>query len=232
VEARRIEEGHGAHKNPYPVTLGPEFSSYLRQHAEAFLRGFYVELSDGRGKPEVRYWGDKYPHYSSVLPRMPVAFPTAVYVMIHRDLADVAVSVARAQELPAGRAAEVVGKIYAAHVTGLATALDRGAISEGSVIHVSFDALVKEPVEAVRRVYDALGLQAFDGFRDRITDLGSTHAHSTRKEGGQARPFEAQSRVSGQPTARLSEADRLSVESPLASYRDQIALGPRWVGFG
>ena len=101
-EAGKLREGRTVHGNPYPLTQGRAFAEYLLDNAGRILLPFYLQQARRAGKPAIRYWGDKYPHYDEILHLLPRLFPEARYVLIHRDLRDTISSVMQPVRLAGG----------------------------------------------------------------------------------------------------------------------------------
>ena len=74
-EAGKLREGRTVHGNPYPLTHGRVFSEYLLHNAGRILVPFYLQQARRAGKPAIRYWGDKYPHYDEILHLLPGCSP-------------------------------------------------------------------------------------------------------------------------------------------------------------
>ena len=72
-------------ETPYPFNMGSEFSDYLVGNAGVLIAPFYYLNAEKLGKKNLKYWGDKYPHFDEALPQMKKMFPRAKYIMIHRD---------------------------------------------------------------------------------------------------------------------------------------------------
>lgn len=72
---------------------GKEVVESLREHASAITRRAYEKIALAQDKLEVRYWGDKNPHLSSVLAMVDEWFPTAAFVAVRRDPRDIVCSI-------------------------------------------------------------------------------------------------------------------------------------------
>ena len=223
-EAGKLREGRTVHGNPYPLTRGRVFSSYLLRNADRILVPFYLREAKRAGKPAIRYWGDKYPHYDEILHLLPGLFPEARYLLIHRDLRDTIASVMTRFEWPADRAAPFVCLIYDRYVRQAEALTRDGAVPPERFLHVNYLDLNTNAVAQAGRLFAALGLGYPEATAARVRELAGTQAHSIRRPGRTAQAFDIGD--SHQRWARdLTPDDVQVVLREIAGIADAVTLG-------
>jgi len=155
-EAGKLREGRTVHGNPYPLTRGRVFANYLLRNADRILVPFYLREAKRAGKPAIRYWGDKYPHYDEILHLLPGLFPEARYLLIHRDLRDTIASVMTRFEWPADRAAPFVCLIYDRYVRQAEALTRDGTVPPERFLHVNYLDLNTDAAAEAGRLFAAL----------------------------------------------------------------------------
>jgi hypothetical protein len=78
----------------YGKTYNQEWADLLQEKAKDLAFDFYQRVAAAEKKESLSYWGDKHPHYSSILPFINSLYPEARFIMLVRDPRDVAVSLA------------------------------------------------------------------------------------------------------------------------------------------
>jgi hypothetical protein len=225
-EAGKLREGRMSHGNPYPLTRGPAFAEYLLDNAERVLLPFYLRQARRAGKPAIRYWGDKYPHYDEILHLMPRLFPEARYVLIHRDLRDTIASVMKQFGWEAGRAAPFVCQIYERYTSQADSLTREGTVPPERFLHVDYLTLNTDAVAEARRLFTALGLGYPEASAQRVGELAGTQAHSIRRSDRAPQPFEIAD--SHRRWARDLSADDLTTAlQEIAAIAAAVELGNR-----
>lgn len=225
-EAGRLREGFPVHGNPYPITHGRDFSEYLLHNATRILVPFYVRQAKRAGKPAIRYWGDKYPHYDEILHLLPGLFPEARYVLIHRDLRDTTCSVMQNFGWPAERAAQFVCLIYDRYVRKADELIGEGTVPAGRFLHVNYLDLNTDAAAEAGRLFAALGLGYPEATAARVAELAGIQAHSIRRSNRAPQSFEIA--ASHQRWERdLTAADLRLVLGAIAGIAEAVALGNR-----
>lgn len=224
IEAAKLADGFSVHGNPYPFNHGADFAQYLRGNAGTLLRPFYLHLAEKSGKTHVRYWGDKYPHYDTLLGKLQLMFPRARYLMIHRDLRDVTLSVMRGHKWDAKTSSEYVCSIYANYMRQIASIEARGADSACAVMHVSYDDFVRNEVCVAKRIYQWLGLECSADALRSVGELSRVQSHSLRDPSRPPLKFDGSAALNRWSTALVG--DELStVEAMMSSIPDEISAG-------
>lgn len=72
---------------------GAEVVAALREHGRSITESAYAKIAVAQGKKQVRYWGDKNPHLSSMLEVVDEWFPEAMFVAVRRDPRDIVCSI-------------------------------------------------------------------------------------------------------------------------------------------
>lgn len=223
-EAERLREGFPAHGNPYPINHGRAFSEYLLNNASRILLPFYLRQAKRAGKPQIRYWGDKFPHYDEVLHLMPRLFPEARYVLIHRDLRDTICSVMNGHHWPVERAAPYVCLIYDRYVRKAADLVAEATVPADRFLHVDYLDLNANAEGEAGRLFAALGLGCPEATAARVRELSGIQAHSIRRPGRTAKPFGIAD--SHQRWERdLSPADLQVVLREIAGIAEAVPIG-------
>ncbi len=158
----------GLHRPRQPLPhrpTGRAFAEYLLDNAARILVPFYLRQARRAGKPAIRYWGDKYPHYDEILHLLPRLFPEARYVLIHRDLRDTISSVMTSFEWPVERAAPFVCLIYDRYVRKADDLIRAGVVPAERFLHVNYLDLNTDAAAEAGRLFAALGLGYPGGHR-------------------------------------------------------------------
>ena len=225
-EAGKLREGRTVHGNPYPLTQGRAFAEYLLDNAARLLLPFYLQQARRAGKPAIRYWGDKYPHYDEILHLMPRLFPEARYVLIHRDLRDTISSVMSTFQWPVERAAPFVCLIYDRYVRKADELTRESLVPAEHFLHVNYYDLNTDAAAEAGRLFAALGLGYPEATAARVRELAGIQAHSIRRSDRAPQPFQIEG--SHQRWARdLSPADLAVVLREIAGIAEAVALGNR-----
>ncbi len=225
-EAGRLREGFPVHGNPYPITHGRPFAQYLLHSAGRILVPFYLQQARRAGKPAIRYWGDKYPHYDEILHLLPGLFPEARYVLIHRDLRDTTCSVMQNFRWPAERAALFVCLIYDRYVRKAGELVGAGVVPAERFLHVNYLDLNTDAVTEAGRLFAALGLGYPDATAARVHELAGIQAHSIRRSDRAPQTFDIA--ASHQRWERdLTAADLRLVLEAIADIAEAVAIGNR-----
>jgi hypothetical protein len=225
-EAGRLREGRTVHGNPYPLTLGRPFSEYLLRNAGRILVPFYLQQARRAGKPAIRYWGAKYPHYDEILHLLPGLFPEARYVLIHRDLRDTIASIMSTFEWPVERAAPFVCLIYDRYVRTADDLVGRDTVPADHFLHINYLDLNTDAVAEAGRVFAALGLGYPEATAARVQRLAGIQAHSIRRSDRAPQPFDLA--ASHQRWVRdLTAADLAVALREIAGISEAVALGNR-----
>ena len=188
-EAGKVREGFTAHGDPYPINHGRVFSEYLLGHAARILIPFYLRQAKRAGKPAIRYWGDKYPHFDEILHLLPRLFPEARYVLIHRDLRDTICSVMQGHQWAVERAAPYVCLIYDRYVRKADDLVGAEAVPADRFLHVNYLDLNTAAETEGGRIFGALGLDYPAATASRVRELSGIQAHSIRRPGRTPKPF-------------------------------------------
>jgi hypothetical protein len=132
------------------------FVAHLRSVYPDLIRSFYRTL-----EPNVRYWGDKYPHYASpehpgCLETIRELFPQTRFIHIIRDGRDVVTSLIRKRK-PSG---EPWADFEQAHLDWMSH-VDRGAefgraLPPGNYFELQYEDLIADDPGMARRVFDFL----------------------------------------------------------------------------
>ena len=225
-EAGKLREGFSTHGNPYPITHGRVFADYLLANAGRILVPFYLRQAKRAGKPAIRYWGDKYPHYDEILHLLPRLLPEARFVLIHRDLRDTIASVMKGHHWPAERAAPYVCLIYDRYVRKAEELTREGTVPPARFLHVNYLDLNTDPSAQTERLFTALGLGFPEATTERVRELSGIQAHSIRRPGRAAQPFTIGE--SHQRWARdLTPADVRVVLEAISRIAEAVELGNR-----
>jgi hypothetical protein len=225
-EAEKLSEGRTVHGNPYPLTLGRPFAEYLLDNAGRILRPFYLRLAKRAGKPAIRYWGDKYPHYDEILHLLPRLFPSAYYVLIHRDLRDTTCSLMQNFGWPAEQAAPFVCLIYDRYVRRADELVGAGVVPAERFLHVNYLDLNTDAVAEAGRLFTALGLGYPEATAARVRELAGIQAHSIRRSDRAPQPFDIA--ASHQRWERdLTATDLRLVLGAIAGIAEAVAIGNR-----
>ncbi len=225
-EAGKLREGRTVHGNPYPLTRGQAFAEYLLDNTARLLLPFYLQQARRAGKPAIRYWGDKYPHYDEILHLMPRLFPEARYVLIHRDLRDTISSVMGTFQWSVERAAPFVCLIYDRYVRKADELTRESTVPAEHFLHVNYYDLNTDAAAEAGRLFAALGLGYPEATAARVRELTGIQAHSIRRSDRAPRPFQIEG--SHQRWARdLSPVDLAVVLREIAGIAEAVALGNR-----
>lgn len=225
-EAGRLREGFPVHGNPYPVNYGGQFADYLLNNAAWILSTFYVRQANRAGKPAIRYWGDKYPHYDEVLHLMPRLFPRAHYVVIHRDLRDTVCSVVNGHQWTVERAAPYVCLIFDRYMRKIETLLGPDGVPPDRFTHVNYLEFSRNVEAEAERIFSALGLDLPPATAERVRELRNIQSHSIRKPGKKPKQFSID-RSHERWSRELSEEDLDLVLREIAKIGGAVAIGNR-----
>lgn len=225
-ETERLRGGYPAHGIPYPVSHGPEFADYLLNHANWIIPAFYRSQAKKSGKPAIRYWGDKYPHYDEVLHLMPRLFPRSRFVVIHRDLRDIVCSLNAGHQWTAERAVPYACLIFGRLMRKIDTLVAGGAVPADHFVHVDYlDFHTRAEAEA-GRIFGALGLDYPPAVAARVRELRNIQSHSLRRPDQKPMQFDIQSSQS-RWGRELSAADLDVVLRGVVEIREEVAIGNR-----
>ena len=180
-ECKKLREGFRIHGDPYPFNHGEEFAEYLYRNAGTLIRPFYMKLAIKWGKRNIKYWGDKYPHYDVFLEKIPEAFPRVIFLFIHRDLKDTLCSVMNGHKWSAEKSAKYVVNIYSSYITKVEKLIKERKLTSDRFIHIKYENLVNNTWDIVEKIFQYLGLETDSNLREKINELRNIQSHSIRK---------------------------------------------------
>jgi len=225
-EAEKLGEGRTVHGNPYPLTLGRPFAQYLLDNAGRILLPFYLRQAKRAGKPAIRYWGDKYPHYDEILHLLPRLFPEARYVLIHRDLRDTITSVMNQFGWPVEQAAPFICLIFDRYMHKADELVATRVVAAERFLHVDYMDLNTRVEAEAGRLFAALGLGYPSETAARVRELAGIQVHSIRRSGRDPQPFDIT--ASHQRWERdLSPADLEFALREIAAIAEAVTIGNR-----
>jgi hypothetical protein len=145
---------------------GDEVVAALREHGRSITKLAYEKIAVAQNKQGVRYWGDKNPHLSSMLPVVDEWFPSAMFVAVRRDPRDIVCSIlelwARMDLVPARDpdAArwevpdEQLGNVCQTVLSTIQTE-ERflSKLPAGRVFRVNYELLVREPAKVLEPLF-------------------------------------------------------------------------------
>jgi hypothetical protein len=225
-ETHRLREGFPVHGTPYPVNYGPQFADYLLNNANWIISAFYLRQAKRAGKPAIRYWGDKFPHYDEVLHLMPRLFPRSCFVVIHRDLRDIVCSLNTGHQWTVDRSAPYACMIFDRYMRKIDTLVREGTVPADHFVHVDyFDFHANAEAEA-GRIFAALGLDYPPATAERVRELRTIQSHSIRRPGGKAQKFNI-GRSQARWTRDLTPADLDLLLGEIAKIQGAVDIGNR-----
>lgn len=225
-EARRLREGFPVHGTPYPVNYGEEFADFLLHNANWIIPAFYRSQARRTGKPGIRYWGDKFPHYDEILHLLPRLFPQARFVMIHRDLRDVVCSLNAGHQWTADRSAPYACLIFSRYMRKIDTLVSDRTVPADHFIHVDYQHFHAHAGEEAGRIFTTLGLDYPPATADRVGELRNIQSHSIRRPGHTPQRFNID-RSQSRWARELTAADLDLVLAEIAKIPDAVAIGNR-----
>lgn len=225
-ETRRLREGFPVHGTPYPVNYGEEFADYLLNNANWIIPAFYRSQARRAGKPGIRYWGDKFPHYDEILHLLPRLFPQSHFVMIHRDLRDVVCSLNTGHQWTTDRSAPYACLIFNRYMRKIDTLLGEGTVPADRFIHVDYHDFHTRAGAEAERIFTALGLGYPAATAERVRELRNIQSHSIRRPGHTPKKFNID-RSQSRWERELSPADLDLVLTEVSKIEDAIAIGNR-----
>jgi len=231
-EAKKLGEGFEKHGNPYPFNHGKDFAAYLMGNAGTLIRPFYLKLAEGfPDKRDIKYWGDKYPHYDEIIDVMGSVFPRARYIFIHRDLRDVICSVKKGHGWDIRRSAEYVTVIYARYIRKLGELNDRKVLGPEAVFHVGYERFADRTWEYATQIFRWLNVEIDPTMETVVTDIRATQSHSARKVGSgstQKVKFDRNKSL-GRWRNDLSDDEIAQMNAVLETIGNEVAAGERMV---
>jgi len=225
-EAHRLREGHAEHGVPYPVNHGPEFADYLLNNANWIISAFYRSQAKRSGKPVIKYWGDKYPHYDEVLELIPKLFPGSRFVVIHRDLRDVVCSLRAGHEWTTARAVPYACLIFGRLIRKIEALVTGGVVPAEHFVHVDYLDFHNRVDQEAGRIFASLSLDYPSDTAERVRELRSIQSHSIRRSEQTPRKFNIEGSQS-RWERELSPADLDTVLNGAAGIAQEIALANR-----
>jgi hypothetical protein len=225
-ETHRLREGFPVHGTPYPVNYGPEFADYLLNNANWIIYAFYRSQAKRSGKPAIRYWGDKFPHYDEVLHLLPRLFPQPRFVIIHRDLRDIICSLNTGHQWNAERSAPYACLIFGRYMQKIDTLIREGTVPAEHFIHVDYLDFHANAEAEAGRIFAALELDYPPATAERVRELRDIQSHSIRRPGGKATKFDI-SRSQSRWERELPPDDLDFVLTEIARVQDAVAIGNR-----
>lgn len=188
-EATKLNEGFALHGNPYPFNYGKEFSHYLTHNCGTLISPFYFNQAQKCGKPNIKYWGDKYPHYHEILPKIAAMFPRAFYILIHRDLKSVISSVKKGHQWDIEKSSKYACSIYKQYILSFHELFEKNILSPERLINVSYTSLSLDIENSSEYIFKGLGLNIQDSWKTELLKLRSIQSHSNRKPDQRAIKF-------------------------------------------
>lgn len=228
-ESKKLREGYDIHGNPYPINEGETFSTFLLQYSNYLLFSFYNKLALQRGKTNVRYYGDKFPHYHAVLPYLVKYFPRARFIMIHRDIRDTISSNRKGHDWSLEKSTDYVCRIYKAYILYLSSEIERGNLNSDDVMHIEYEILCEDVFINYQRILEFLNLKDENGLQEQLAFFSRTDSHSVRKSKGNAKPFDYRGNYFAQRKHTLSSEENELIERKLHEISDQLDMGREMV---
>jgi hypothetical protein len=145
---------------------GDEVVAALKEHGRSITEFAYQKIAVAQKKKDVRYWGDKNPHVSSMLDVVNEWFPSAMFVPVRRDPRDTVCSIlelwsrmdvvpVRDPDLPRWEIPDEKLRKVCQTVFACITAEERflATVPDARTFRVDYELLVREPQQVLRPLF-------------------------------------------------------------------------------
>ena len=144
----------------------------LESNAVELIYKFYNDVAKQEGKQQLRYWGEKHPHFKKCLHFLEKEFPQAHYVYAIRDPRDTACSLAAMRERPVDETMEGWSRFAAAYEKFI----EKSSI-KSRVVLVKYEEFVADYEAGAEKLFSQLDLDFHDVARKHVADKKNLDAH-------------------------------------------------------
>lgn len=150
------------------------WASTLAIGARTLIRQFYNQIANDEQRSDLKYWGEKHPHFDRCLDFLKQEFPSAKYVYIMRDPRDSACSIAAMNNTPIEESVKNWLNLYRRYDSFIS------GLEEGQVFTQKYEDLINDYEGGCNNLLDWLGLKIDPAMAKYIDEYKDIDSHKTK----------------------------------------------------
>ena len=158
----------------YGKNSGDIWADVLTESTRELLMRFYVKLALKGQKENLKYWGEKHPHFNRCIKFLAEQYPDATYVYLIRDPRDSSCSIAEMNDKPVEAGMQVCKRISESYERFV-----HEVSSKNHVITIIYEYFINNYVKEAEKLFEKLGLDFDDSSRKYVENYQNVDAHTS-----------------------------------------------------